>query len=88
METINSSLPEHSQQPKTDIHRYRHVQIHSNRCGTQFTAQEFKDFTQAWNIEHSVTSPMNAQSNGQAERFVQTIKNNLMKAMEEGEDPT
>ena len=32
--------------------------------GTQFTAQEFKDFTQAWNIEHRVTSPTNAQSNG------------------------
>ena len=29
---------------------------------------------------------MNAQSNGQVERFVQTVKNSLMKAMEGGED--
>ena len=35
--------------------------------GTQFTSQEFKDFMQTWNIEHRVTSPTNAQSNGQAE---------------------
>ena len=33
------------------------------------------------------TSPTNAQSNGQAEHFVQTIKNSLTKAMEGGEDP-
>ena len=38
-------------------------------------------------IHHRVTSPTNAQSNGQAEQFVQTIKNSLTKAMEGGEDP-
>ena len=53
--------------------------------GTQFTSQEFKDFIRDWQIDHRITSPMNAQSNGQAERFVQTVKNSLMKAME-GED--
>ena len=42
---------------------------------------------QKWNIEHRVTSPTNAQSNGQAEQFLQTIKNSLTKAMEGGEDP-
>ena len=55
--------------------------------GTQFTSQEFKDFTKTWGIQHTVTSPRNAQSNGQAEHFVQTIKNSLTKAMEGGEDP-
>ena len=54
--------------------------------GTQFTSQEFQDFTKEWQIDHRVTSPTNAQSNGQAERFVQTIKNSLMKSMEGGED--
>ena len=53
--------------------------------GTQFTSQEFKDFTRDWHIDHRITSPTNAQSNGQAERFVQTVKNSLTKAME-GED--
>ena len=37
-------------------------------------------------IQHRVTSPTNVQSNGQAECFVQTIKNSLTKAMEGGED--
>ena len=55
--------------------------------GTQFTSQEFQHFTRTWGIHHRVTSPTNAQSNGQAERFVQTIKNSLTKAMEGGEDP-
>ena len=54
--------------------------------GTQFTSQEFKDFTRTWGIQHTVTSPTNAQSNGQAEHFVQTIKNSLTKAIEGGED--
>ena len=55
--------------------------------GTQFTSQEFQDFTTNCGIQHRVTSPTNAQSNGQAECFVQTIKNSLTKAMEGGEDP-
>ena len=54
--------------------------------GTQFTSQEFKDFMRRWDIQHRITSPTNAQSNGQAEHFVQTIKNSLTKAMEGGED--
>ena len=54
--------------------------------GTQFTPQEFKYFTKIWGIQHRVTSPTNAQSNGQVERFVQTIKNSLTKVMEGGED--
>ena len=63
---------------------------HCNICAdgsTQFTLQEFKDFTKVWGIQHTVTSPTNTQSNGQAECFVQTIKNSLTKAMEVGEDP-
>ena len=40
--------------------------------GTQFTSQEFKNFIKDWQIDHRITSPTNAQSNGQAERFVQT----------------
>ena len=50
--------------------------------GTQFTSQEFQDFTRRWDIQHRITSLTNAQSNGQAEWFVQTIKNSLTKWME------
>ena len=54
--------------------------------GTQFTSQEFHNFTKRWDIQHRITSSTNAQSNGQAEQLVQTVKNSLTKAMGEGED--
>ena len=54
--------------------------------GTQFASQGFKNFTRAWGIQHRITSPTNAQPNGQAEHFVQTIKISLTTAMEGGED--
>ena len=50
-------------------------------------SHEFKNFTKTWGIQHKITSPTDAQSIGQAEHFVQTIKNSLTKAMEGGEDP-
>ena len=39
-----------------------------------------------WEIEHRVSSPRNPQSNGMAERCVQTMKASLIKTIEEGED--
>ena len=54
--------------------------------GTQFTSQEFKDFASLWNIEHKTSSPRNPQSNGLAERFVQTVKVSLKKTIAAGED--
>ena len=57
------------------------MMVHSSPHKSSETSQE------AWGIQHTITSPTNAQSNGQAEHFVQTIKNSLTKAMEGGEDP-
>ena len=54
--------------------------------GPQYTSAEFKDFMKQWQIEHRVSSPRNPQSNGMAERCVQTMKSSLIKTMEEGED--
>ena len=54
--------------------------------GPQYTLVEFKDFMKQWQIEHRVSSPRNPQSNGMAERCVQTMKASLIKTMEEGED--
>ena len=54
--------------------------------GPQYTSAEFKDFMKQWQIEHRVSSPRNPQSNGMAERCVQTMKVSLIKTMEEGED--
>ena len=54
--------------------------------GPQYTPAEFKDFTKQWQIEHRTSSPRNPQSNGMAERCVQTMKASLTKTMEEGEN--
>ena len=54
--------------------------------GPQYTSAEYKDFTKQWQIEHRVSSTRKPQSNGMAERCVQTMKASLIKTMEEGED--
>jgi transposase InsO family protein len=42
--------------------------------GPQFSSQEFKKFCQAYNIKHVTSSLYYAQSNGEVERAVQTVK--------------
>ena len=42
--------------------------------GPQYSSQEFTEFCKAYGIEHHTSSPYHPQSNGSAERAVQTIK--------------
>lgn len=46
--------------------------------GSQFTSQVFENFLRENGIIHKKTAPYNPSSNGQAERFVQIIKNSLI----------
>ncbi|VUZ38694.1 unnamed protein product [Hymenolepis diminuta] len=48
--------------------------------GTQFTSVDFKEFCEQRSIEHIRISPYHPQLNGQAERFVDTLKRCLQKA--------
>ncbi|XP_054279520.1 uncharacterized protein K02A2.6-like [Macrosteles quadrilineatus] len=50
--------------------------------GSQFTSSTFRQFLSANGVVHKTTAPYHPSSNGQAERYVQTIKKSL-KAMEE-----
>ncbi|XP_035916389.1 uncharacterized protein K02A2.6-like [Anopheles stephensi] len=52
--------------------------------GTQFTSTEFELFCTINGIEHLRTAPFHPQSNGQAERFVDTFKRALRKMEGEG----
>ncbi|XP_054276574.1 uncharacterized protein K02A2.6-like [Macrosteles quadrilineatus] len=49
--------------------------------GRQFVSQEFKNFMNECGIVHRTTAPYHPNSNGQAERYVQTVKKAL-KSME------
>ncbi|XP_055348004.1 uncharacterized protein K02A2.6-like [Paramacrobiotus metropolitanus] len=49
--------------------------------GTQFTSEQFSEFCQQYGIRHFRTPPGHPQSNGQAERYVQTVKDGVSKLM-------
>ena len=55
--------------------------------GPQYASDGFSDFMQTYGVEHVTSSQMCPQSNGSAERMVQTVENILKKCDEEGEDP-
>ena len=52
-----------------------------------FASKEFVDFAREWKIGLTTSSPNFPQSNGQAERVVQNLKNILKKCDYEGRDP-
>lgn len=55
--------------------------------GTQFTSGEFNKFASDWNFQHVRSSPRYPQSNGMAERTIQTVKRILKKSNETRQDP-
>ena len=49
--------------------------------GLHFSSQQFKEFAKGWDFEHITSSPKYPQSNGMAERCIQTIKGAIKKAI-------
>jgi transposase InsO family protein len=56
--------------------------------GPQYKSAEFEAFAKLWDFKHTTSSPGYAQSNGQIEKTVQTVKNLLKRCAQSGDDPT
>lgn len=54
--------------------------------GPEFSSGIFRAFSLEWKFKHQTSSPRYPQSNGQAERAVQTIKSMLKKTAYDGSD--
>ena len=52
-----------------------------------FASKQINQFATEWDFKITTSSPTYAQSNGQSERHIQTVKKLLKKAAEEGSDP-
>ena len=86
-------LPLHDKTARTIVEQcksvfFRHgipVEVVSDNM--PFQSAEFLTFAKAWGIKTTTSSPTHSQSNGQAERYVQTVKNMLKKAHEQNQDP-
>lgn len=59
---------------KSQISRHGIPVILRTDNGPQFSSNEFQSFCQAYQIHHKTSSPHFPQSNGEAERAVQTVK--------------
>ena len=54
--------------------------------GPQFSGYTFQCFAQQYQFNHHTSSPYHPQSNGMAEKAVQTVKKLMMKAAHDGKD--
>ena len=55
-----------------------HEEVRSD-SGPQYASAEFTHFAKEWGFKHTTTSPGFPQSNGEAERVVETTKSLLKK---------
>ena len=72
---------------KAQFARYGIPDILMTDNGPQFSSESFKSFASTYQFKHLTSSPHFPQSNGMAEKSVQTAKNLIKKAMQEGKDP-
>ena len=72
---------------KSILSRHGKCQKMISDNGPQYISDEFAKFAFEWEFNHTTSSPKHAQSNGLAERAVQTLKQLVKKAKAEHKDP-
>ncbi|XP_063404228.1 uncharacterized protein K02A2.6-like [Mytilus trossulus] len=65
---------------KKQMSRFGYIDQLITDNGPQFACREFAQFAKEYGFVHTTTSPHYPQANGQAERFVQTVKNVIKKS--------
>lgn len=65
---------------KANMARYGFVDELITDNGPQFSCREFKEFSKLYEFTHNISSPLFSQSNGLAEKSVQTAKRLIEKA--------
>ena len=71
---------------KMNIARYGIMETLISDNGPQYSSAQFADFTKSYGINHVTSSPIYPQSNGLAEKSVQTVKNLITKCKATGDD--
>lgn len=66
--------------------RYGIPKVLYSDSGSQYKSHEFKRFSEKWGFKHVITTPKHHQSNGLAERHIQTLKRILIKIIQDGKD--
>lgn len=72
---------------KQQFSRHGIPEVLKSDNGPEYASDEFAKFMTSYGIEHVTSSPNYAQSNGLAERTIQTVKKLLKKAMDDNQDP-
>ncbi|KAK9720234.1 Integrase zinc binding domain [Popillia japonica] len=84
MRTINTEATIRTCRRIFATHALPHVFVSDH--GVQFKSEAFQQFLKANGIRHKLGAPYHPATNGQAERYVQTIKNKLKAAIRETTD--
>ena len=82
-DTQSRTVAEHT---KAMLSRYGIPKEIVSDGGPEYIGNEYVTFCKEWDIEHTYSSPEYPQSNGLAERTVQTVKRVLKKAIKKKED--
>ena len=82
-DTQSKTVTEHT---KAMLSRYGIAKEIVSDGGPEYIGQEYVNFCKEWDIKHTYSSPEYPESNGLAERTIQTVKRTLKKAMKRKED--